>query len=349
MNDDKKTPLLSVIVPIYNVQNYLQRCVDSLVAQTIKDFEIILVDDGSTDESASICDENAKKNKNIRVIHKKNGGLSSARNAGLEIATGKYISFIDSDDYVEPDMMKVLIDRAEKDNSELVECDVTKHVKSEIKENCLNIVDGTLQINNKNLSEFNKLFGIKISVLSWDKLYRRDIIERYKIRFVDTKKILSEDQLFLVCYCRFVKKISFTNRSLYHYDIKDVSLSRGVTKINIINQWIDFVSEAKKFMDVNDPDCADQTTYNVMIWERFCNACWHLKSKDNFYKSMESVSTDNKKLLKKSFFSVAFGKAGKVVIRNKKLNFKGQLILRFTAFLLFLGIYDFPLQIYLQP
>lgn len=81
--------------------------------------------------------------------------------------------------------------------------------------------------------------------------------------------------------------------------------------MNILNQWTNYVVETKKFMDANDPDCADQTTYNTMIWDRFCNACWHLQSKENFYQSMESVSPDNKKLLKKSFFFSCIRQDGK--------------------------------------
>lgn len=103
-------PLISVIVPIYNVEKYLARCVDSIVNQTYKDFELILVDDGSPDNSGKICDEYAKKDSRIKVVHKKNGGLSDARNAGMAVATGEYISFIDSDDYVSDDFFECLLD-----------------------------------------------------------------------------------------------------------------------------------------------------------------------------------------------------------------------------------------------
>ncbi|MDD6275535.1 MAG: glycosyltransferase, partial [Clostridia bacterium] len=305
--------------------------------------------DGSTDNSPGICDKAAEVHHNITVIHKENGGVSSARNAGLDIATGKYISFIDSDDYVEPDMMELMVGRAEADGSQLVQCDITRHIKSEVKNNFFNVKNGNLDLKNHNLNEFNQIFGSDISVFLWDKIYERSIIENHKIRYLDMKYVLSEDQLFLICYCRFANQISFVDKALYHYDIREVSLSRGAIKMNILNQWTNYVVETKKFMDANDPDCADQTTYNTMIWDRFCNACWHLQSKENFYQSMESVSPDNKKLLKKSFFSVAFGRTGSNVAKNKKLDFKAQLRLRFTAFLLLIGKYEFPLRTYLQP
>ena len=101
--------MISVIVPIYNVEKYLIKCIESIINQTYKDLEIILVDDGSTDSSGKICDEFATKDNRIKVIHKKNGGLSSARNIGLDICKGNYISFIDSDDYIELDMYEKMI------------------------------------------------------------------------------------------------------------------------------------------------------------------------------------------------------------------------------------------------
>ena len=100
--------LISVIVPVYNVKNYLKKCVDSILSQTYSVLQVILVDDGSTDGSGELCDLLAKSDKRIQVVHKSNGGLSDARNAGIEIAEGKYFSFIDSDDYIEPDMVESL-------------------------------------------------------------------------------------------------------------------------------------------------------------------------------------------------------------------------------------------------
>ena len=100
--------LVSIIVPVYNVEKYLERCIDSLVNQTLKDIEIILVDDGSTDDSGNICDKYAKKDKRIKVIHKENGGLSDARNIGLSIANGRYLQFVDSDDFIHKQMIEIL-------------------------------------------------------------------------------------------------------------------------------------------------------------------------------------------------------------------------------------------------
>ena len=113
---------ISVIVPVYNVERYLKRCIESIINQTYKDLEIILVDDGSTDSSGNICDEYKKIDKRISVIHKKNGGLSDARNEGLKVVTGTYIAFVDSDDFLDLDMYEYMQKNIEKENADIVIC-----------------------------------------------------------------------------------------------------------------------------------------------------------------------------------------------------------------------------------
>ena len=113
---------LSVVIPVYNVEKYLDKCVESIVNQTFKDLEIILVDDGSTDESGKMCDEWTEKDTRIKVIHKINGGLSSARNAGIKQAKGEYISFIDSDDFVEQDMYATMVEALDRTGKDIASC-----------------------------------------------------------------------------------------------------------------------------------------------------------------------------------------------------------------------------------
>ena len=124
-------PVISVIIPVYNVEDFLCKCVDSVLAQTFKDIEIILVDDGSTDKSGEICDEYAEKDDRIKVIHKENGGLSSARNAGLDIAKGEYIGFVDSDDYISYEMYEKLLCAAKRYSADLVICNIKCFSESE--------------------------------------------------------------------------------------------------------------------------------------------------------------------------------------------------------------------------
>ena len=113
---------VSIIVPIYKVESYLHQCVDSILEQTFEDFEVILVDDGSPDGCPAICDEYAEKDSRVRVIHKENGGVSSARNAGLNAAQGKYIAFVDPDDFIHRDMFQLLLEKAEESNADIVMC-----------------------------------------------------------------------------------------------------------------------------------------------------------------------------------------------------------------------------------
>ena len=116
--------IISTIIPIYKVEKYLQTCIESVVNQTIKDLEIILVDDGSPDYCPEICDAWAQKDSRIKVIHKENGGLSDARNAGLDIAQGEYISFVDSDDWIAPNMYEIMLEVIEKEHADICACGI---------------------------------------------------------------------------------------------------------------------------------------------------------------------------------------------------------------------------------
>ena len=114
--------LISIIVPVYNVEAYIHQCIKSIIEQSYKNLEIILVDDGSKDKSGKICDDYARKDKRIKVIHKKNGGLSDSRNAGITVATGKYIAFVDSDDWIEKNMYEKMYNECEKFGADICIC-----------------------------------------------------------------------------------------------------------------------------------------------------------------------------------------------------------------------------------
>ena len=164
--------MVSVIIPVYNVEKYLRRCLDSVVGQTYKDLEIILVDDGSTDGSTEICEEYAKKDSRIRFLRKQNGGLSSARNAGLLVATGEYVTFVDSDDYIEDFTYERLILNIEKTGAEICVCGSNTILEDGVvvaKDFFEEKIYDTEQIIN------NFILNLKTSV--WNKLYNRKIIK----------------------------------------------------------------------------------------------------------------------------------------------------------------------------
>ena len=203
--------LISVIVPIYNVEKYLNKCLDSIINQTYKNLEIILIDDGSPDKCPQICDEYAKKDKRVKVIHKLNGGLSSARNTGIDIANGKYISFVDSDDYIDKRMLEKLHKNIIETKSELAICNlfyVYDKKKSAIefeKENF--IVSGTDKF--KNL--YNR-YNI-VTILASNKLYSKTIFKdiRYK------NGIVNEDEEIIFKILDKTNKVSYINDKLYYY------------------------------------------------------------------------------------------------------------------------------------
>lgn len=193
-------PKVSILVPIYNVEKYLEQCIESIINQTLKDIEIILVDDGSPDNCPQMCDNYAKKDSRIKVVHKKNGGLSSARNAGIEVATGDYIGFVDSDDYIELDMYEKMYIIAKENNVDFVMSDYCR-VSSEGKVKAtLDIDEGIYNKNKIKKEVFPTLimsddinYGSLLSVCYC--LYKRDLFIKNNLMFDDEIKY-SEDNLF---------------------------------------------------------------------------------------------------------------------------------------------------------
>lgn len=220
-------PYFSLILPIYNVAPYLKRCMDSILSQNFKDYEIILVDDGSTDDSPKICDAYAQNLSNVRVIHKTNGGLSSARNAGLEIARGEYIWWIDSDDWIEPgaleqlhiatckekpDVIKFHYSRVEKDKQEVF-CHIEPGIYTGV-ENISEVLDMAFYASGKFL------------LSAWIHVYRRTFLERTNIPFVSERLVGSEDYLFNLSVLPMAGSICVLPVSLYCYHMREGSLTQ---------------------------------------------------------------------------------------------------------------------------
>ena len=175
--------LISVIVPVYNVEKYLNRCVDSILAQTYTNLEVILVDDGSPDGCPAICDAYVKKDKRVKVIHKANGGQGTARNAGLDIAKGDYISLIDSDDWIEKDFIKILHNYIINNDADLVICNY-----NEVNEQDQIIKHSNLQYKVYKSNKFDLLFNQIDTVpviVPWNKLYKKSVFSN--LRYADTR------------------------------------------------------------------------------------------------------------------------------------------------------------------
>lgn len=176
-----KNKLLSIIVPVYNVEQYLSKCIESIIQQTYDNYELILVDDGTPDNSGLICDNYAKQFSQIKVIHKANGGLSSARNAGLDIAKGEYIAFVDSDDWIEPTIYSDMIDCIEKYSCDLVECGINLVYENYVKPydstlDIYEVIDGKEALR-RHLDIFNRTNQSIPRTAVWSKLFKRSFWE----------------------------------------------------------------------------------------------------------------------------------------------------------------------------
>ena len=253
-------PIISVIVPIYNVEYYLYRCVDSVLAQTFTDFELILVDDGSPDNCGNICDEYAEKDNRIYVIHKKNGGLSDARNAGLDVAKGDYIIFVDSDDYIESDLLEKAVSVLKKHPEALVCYGILfENELGDIMSSYMGFAPEYIELrSNKAKARFicNELTDYRLPWNSQMKVFRRDIIERYNIRFIDNKQIFAEDYCFSLFYFAFVDEIfNIQSKPMYHYmqrstsimgnDIKKLNTSRFEKLSNAVKSFYKLSNDTK--------------------------------------------------------------------------------------------------------
>lgn len=211
--------LVSVIVPVYNVEIFIKKCLNSIVNQTYKNLEIILIDDGSSDNSGKICDEYAAKDKRIKIIHKINGGVSSARNAGLDIANGDYIGFIDPDDYISENMYEILLDEMKSGDFDIVECNYYRVYEDGAqlkKENKDAVYTGYKDIWYAALTDY--LFcGM------CNKLIKKSVIG--DLRFNTDYKI-SEDMLFFFECAKNGNKLKFINKPLYYYFQREDSAIR---------------------------------------------------------------------------------------------------------------------------
>ncbi len=235
---------ISVIVPVYNVEQYLDKCVQSIVTQTYKNLEIILVDDGSTDNSGAICDEWAKKDSRIVVIHKENGGLSDARNAGVLAASGEYIGFIDSDDYIEPVMYEKLYSLISVNDADMALCGVQR--KNENGETFSPF--STRQIGKFQGEEiFNTVdFNNPYYIIAWNKLYKRNLV--LKIQF--PKGRLHEDEFTAHRFYGECKKIVCCDTPLYHYLKRMGSIMRNGYSVKNLDAVYAFLDRYYYFKEI---------------------------------------------------------------------------------------------------
>lgn len=204
-----ENPLISIIVPVYNVEKHLSKCIESIIDQTYSNLEIILIDDGSTDNSGKICDKYAVNDERIKIIHKENSGVSKARNLGINSAHGEYISFVDSDDYVDKDYIRDMFLQVKQDGTQLSICNMM------IDKNGKYSVRYSYDLNGVYSSEeiLKKILNFEMTSSAWGKLLKKDLLN--DVRFENY--VIAEDLLFITKVLSKVKKVSVNNHYLYFY------------------------------------------------------------------------------------------------------------------------------------
>lgn len=225
--------LISIIVPVYNVEEYLKECIDSILNQTYKNLEIILVNDGSTDKSGSICEDYAKVDSRIKVVHKKNGGLSDARNLGLDRALGEYVIFIDSDDYIDQRMCEILLNYANKYSVDIVSCNFKRVFENNIIEFNVPLFKEKIKIftNDEVLEKYFLTLAPEIFA-TWNKLYKKSLFfTDEKIRFPVNR--LHEDIATTYRLYAESKKVVLLNELLYNYRQRSNSIMKKISHKNI--------------------------------------------------------------------------------------------------------------------
>lgn len=214
---------LSVIVPVYNAERYLCECIDSILTQTFQDFELILIDDGSEDDSGKICNEYSKLNEKIKVIHQKNNGVSNTRNVGIRNATGDYVVFVDADDTVEPSMYSMMLAEAMDVDADLVICGYKEISKNGIQNKLFNLPDSQVMERDMVIHRllYSDFTGEHIINSPCNKLYKRKILIDNNIRFPNRRR--GEDWLFNIQYIEKCIRAIYVDRALYNYKRNETS------------------------------------------------------------------------------------------------------------------------------
>ena len=268
---NNNVPMISVIVPVHNVEKYLHRCLDSIIGQTYKALDIIIVDDGSTDGCGKICDEYAKRDSRIRVFHTENHGLSAARNVGLDNLDSKseFICFVDSDDWIEPDMYEHLLETSKKTGADLVSCGFYKDFSdgSSRTSDCKGyVLDGR--------DILYGLYSFKISDLVWNKLWR---VSSFETKRFLVGRIHEDTEIMPRLLCDTVSYVN-TKEPKYHYIQRDDSLSHEPCLKNYMGLWLSFKDgfnflENKGFFD-NDEELKKAVLFkcarsSMRVWHRY--------------------------------------------------------------------------------
>ncbi len=293
-----QNPLISVIVPIYNSEKYLDNCVKSIVNQTYENLELILVNDGSTDKSPEICNEWAKKDSRIKVLHNENSGASSARNSGLDIASGDYIAFADSDDYLDSDMYESMLKELLDNNADSARCGIVRESKSGFREVWGSEEDNIVVVDNKKLlCDIGEAKGI-LSVSPCNKLFSKNVIKN--IRF-NTDFKYAEDTLFNFLVAQNINRMVYNDIPRYHYINNSDSVSHREFDESRFDEHIVMDIIIAKADDEVLPYCIKGDV--MKSFRTIKEMCVSGNNKDNFKVIRKRIISYKKEIFKSSIYS----------------------------------------------
>ncbi len=344
-------PKISIIVPVYNVEKYLAKCLDSLVNQTLKDIEIIVVDDGSPDESYKIYQAYAEKDDRIKYIRKENAGVSEARNTGLTMSTGQFVMFVDSDDWMELNGCEVLYNEYERTHADMILADaiiLTDEVPErnyifdkpfttddisvirDYQKACIGYCYNTMPKTKWNIPGLGS---------PWNKLFRRDIIEKYEMKFDPYVLGIYDDNLFTLYYLSHCLTLSYIQEPVYDFRIVTTSLTQGY-KANTLDINRRIFERIDRFIDYMEDESFFREAFYVYVIRRFSKslnvyffAKQNKKDKKEIYKELkETMQTspykeaiakvDRSRLLKNHRMVVRLARIGSPRLIHLAVNFK---------------------------
>lgn len=279
-------PLISVIIPVYNVENYVKRCINSILKQTYSFWELIVVDDGSTDGSGAICDEFSKLDSRITIIHKTNGGVSSARLKGVNVSKGDYITFVDADDALRPDALEVLTKAAANYKSDVIIGDFEKNSSNSMKRINSNRVSGWL--NKEEYLEATVL--LKLSMSTQARLYKRHLFDPVKLN-IDRRIVQNEDFLWNLIISHNVHSAFVLNAVVYTVYVREGSASR--TK-RAFDYWKFFFLYIEDNLNVFDVDKDSYMLFKITRLADLMRNYYTLSFKDTLFDNIRNFRLDNR-------------------------------------------------------
>ena len=288
-------PSISVIVPVYNVEKFLPKCIESIMKQTFKNIEIILLNDGSTDNSLEICNTYAEKDERIKVYSHSNMGLGPTRNRGLEIATGDYLAFVDSDDYISQDGLASLYKKAVENNLDIVQGEtfLFKDGASDekLRKSLKDVKNITVTADSSEYFYKYYYFNRVYSHNAWDKIYKRNFVLENKLQFGDNKKIFAEDNWFQLQALRCNPAIGFVSHRFYLYRQQENSIMHQPKK-NLVKRHAQMISDYTKLIkSEKGKNCEDKVCSLVALDVLTMEALNQLILNGNYKNFADSVNT----------------------------------------------------------